>query len=392
MSDYLQSLAKLSRLDRKGIDLGLSKTKKILKIFQSPHQKFKSIHVAGTNGKGSTVAMLSSILQAAGYHVGSFYSPHVLDIRERIQVNQKWISKQDFLNLTQQIYQVMETHKIDLSYFEFLTVMAFLHYRNQNVDVGVIEVGLGGRLDATNVITPEVSVITTISHDHHRFLGNTLTKIAKEKAGIIKYKRPCVTGVRRPSVFKTIQKIARQKKSPLYAASLEENFSYTLGLQGAYQTQNARLVLKTTQVLNQKGFFISERALQKGFLTANIVGRFEKICSSPTVIVDGAHNVDGIRTCMHALNEAFPHSRRFVILGICQDKNTKKMVQMVQKNVNHTHFIEIPTPRSWKVSSHKQLKDVYPKVIQKMHEKDVLCITGSLYAVEAAKRYFESRC
>ena len=162
MSDYLQSLAKLSRLDRKGIDLGLSKTKKILKIFQSPHQKFKSIHVAGTNGKGSTVAMLSSILQAAGYHVGSFYSPHVLDIRERIQVNQKWISKQDFLNLTQQIYQVMETHKIDLSYFEFLTVMAFLHYRNQNVDVGVIEVGLGGRLDSTNVITPEVSFITTI--------------------------------------------------------------------------------------------------------------------------------------------------------------------------------------------------------------------------------------
>src|SRR3989338_1552986 len=295
---YEHALTYLLALEKKGIFLSVETTQKALEHLGYPHRKFPSVLVAGTNGKGSTVAMLSSILKAAGYRVGMYISPHLLDVRERIQIDGKMIGKSELISLVNELDLFLKKTKIDLSFFEFMTVMAFLYYARQKVDFAVVEVGLGGRLDATNVLTPLVSVITSIDFDHQRLLGNTLSKIATEKAGIIKSKGTVVAAVSQSKIQRQFQSICKKRKAKLFILGrdffIEPHFELSL-LGKAHQRKNAACAIATARLLRRKGWALSEEAIQKGLASTTWPGRLEIIHRKPLVMLDGAHNPAGIQ-------------------------------------------------------------------------------------------------
>ena len=298
----------------------------------NPHTNFKSIHVAGTNGKGSSSHLLASVLQEAGYKVGLYTSPHLKDFRERIRINGKKINKDWVVDFIENNSSFFEQHK--LSFFEMTVGMAFSYFDKESVDIAIIEVGLGGRLDSTNIIHPEVSLITNIGLDHTDILGDTIPEIAREKAGIIKPNTPVVISEFNEETAPIFKKVANKMNSKiLFADSGNYNSDYEIGLLGSYQKRNIKGVLGTLNLL--KGFEIREEDKVNGFKNVvkntGLMGRWQKIGDQPTVICDTAHNKDGLSYVLEQLKKQ-EFDTLHIVIGVVKDKNITDILPLFPKN------------------------------------------------------------
>lgn len=308
----------------------LFNTLKLSTHLENPQNNFKSIHVGGTNGKGSTSHMLASILQEAGYNVGLYTSPHLKDFRERIKVNGKVVSKQFVIGFIKRNKDFFEANS--LSFFEMTVGMAFDYFAKQNVDIAVIEVGLGGRLDSTNIITPELSIITNIGLDHTQFLGDTLKEIAGEKAGIIKQNIPVVIGEMQAETKKVFTAKANASNSDIYFADqlIEEVFKSDL--KGSYQIHNIRTVLQSIKVLKSVGYKISDLQLKKGLLNVvlntGFLGRWQTLGNNPKIICDTAHNTEGLSHVMKQLKSQV-YNNLHIVFGVVSDKDLHTIIPLL---------------------------------------------------------------
>ena len=311
----------------------LSNTLLLVDELNNPHKNFKTIHVAGTNGKGSTSHMLASVLQTAGYKVGLYTSPHLIDFRERIKINGIEIPEEYVVSFVNDHRCFFEENS--LSFFEMTVGLAFQYFSDEAVDIAVIEVGLGGRLDSTNIITPEVSVITNIGLDHTQFLGDTLEKIAFEKGGIIKDEVPVVIGEFQKETLPVFEKLANEKNAPLFLASKQPIISFVSDLKGTYQKHNLKTVFQTLQVLKEKGFILKDEAIKNGLLNVvkntGLMGRWQILSETPKVICDTAHNKEGLQYTLAQLQEE-SFSQLHIVLGMVQDKNLTAILPMFPKN------------------------------------------------------------
>ena len=380
----------------------LSNTLKLASYLNNPQQQFKAIHVGGTNGKGSTSHMLSSVLQEAGYKVGLYTSPHLKDFRERIKINGKMFPKRAVTKFIKKHKPFFEIH--ELSFFEMTVGLAFDYFVKEEVDVGIIEVGLGGRLDSTNIILPEVSVITNIGMDHTYFLGDTIIKIAKEKGGIIKPNVPVVIGETTPNVsgekseIKFIfEQIASKNKAPISFAEELEIAHYDSDLKGNYQKKNIQTVVATLQVLNEKGWNISEEAivlgLQNTVLNTGINGRWQILGTDPKVICDTAHNKEGLLLVVEQLKSE-NYERLHIILGAVNDKDLDRSLSVFPKEAVY-YFCKPNVPRGLnakllyerakKFSLHGEVylsvKLAYKAALKKASSQDLIYVGGSTFVV-----------
>jgi len=322
---YSEAIQFLYGLRLFGAKFGLENTFKLAARAGNPQEKLRFIHVAGTNGKGSTCAMLESIYRAAGLRVGLFTSPHLVSFRERIQVNRQLIPEADIVRLVEELRMANKENEATL--FEFATVMALKFFAEQKCDLVIWETGLGGRLDSTNIVTPLASVITNIALDHQQWLGDTLGKIAAEKAGIIKPGVPTVTSADEPEALGVIEKIAQEKQAPLTrvtrASCLQAGVGMAaLSLPGEHQKLNAALALATVGIL-QKQIAVTEEQIRAGLAGVNWPGRLQSIQKpdGKDILLDGAHNVAGAKVLREALEKSFPLAGRTLILGVLQDKD-----------------------------------------------------------------------
>jgi dihydrofolate synthase/folylpolyglutamate synthase len=361
----------------------------------NPHKKITTIHVAGTNGKGSTCHMLASILQESGLKVGLFTSPHLKDFRERIKINGECVSKEFVIDFIQRNKAFLEQQA--LSFFEMTSGMAFDYFARQEIDIAVIEVGLGGRLDSTNIITPIVSVITNIGLDHTQFLGDTLEKIAYEKAGIIKDKVPVVIGEFTSETRPVFELIAKKNQSEIYFAKDLNITDYESDLKGQYQKNNIRTTAKAIEVLNNIGFIIREEHIIKGFLNVvantGLQGRWQILQEEPKVICDTAHNPDGLQYVMKQL-QSEDYKKLFMVFGVVNDKDISSIVGLLPKEAYYL-FCKPDVPRGLDASFlAKELIDLgfkgevcdsvnhaFAKAKSKANIDDVIYVGGSTFVV-----------
>lgn len=324
----------------------------------NPEKKIKAVHVAGTNGKGSTSSMIASILQEAGYRVGLYTSPHLKDFRERIKINGEMISEDFVVEFIKQNKSFFEENS--LSFFEMTVGLAFDYFVKENVDIAVIEVGMGGRLDSTNIITPLVSVITNIGFDHTQFLGNTIEAIAGEKAGIIKPKIPVVIGEYTEETKKVFLAKAQECDSEIYFASDLITEDYPCGLLGDYQFHNKKTVVQTINVLKEK-FEITDDEVKKGLLnvvkSTGLLGRWQQIHSNPKVICDTAHNSHGLKIVLSQIQKEKFNNLHFV-LGVVNDKDLEDILPLFPKNAKY-FFSKPNVPRGLDASILKESAEVY---------------------------------
>ncbi|MBQ6033653.1 MAG: bifunctional folylpolyglutamate synthase/dihydrofolate synthase [Prevotella sp.] len=376
-----------------GYKEGLDNTLALDEHFGHPHQQYKTIHVAGTNGKGSCSHTIAAILQAAGMKVGLYTSPHLVDFRERIKINGQCVSKEYVIDFVEQERAFFEP--LHPSFFEITTAMAFKYFADEKVDIAVIEVGLGGRLDCTNIITPILSVITNISKDHTQFLGNTLHEIAGEKAGIIKRGVPVVIGETVPETKEVFLEKASQMEAPILFA---ENFDiskyqdYDFELKGSYQEKNRRTILCAAQQLE-----LPEEAIRQGMLevcqTTGLMGRWQQLQSTPTVICDTGHNVGGWEYLSEQIRMQSCRQCR-IVFGMVDDKEIDKVMAMLPKDAVY-YWTQAETKRAVDVSYVKALGDSlslqgtsYPDVLTAYHAAlneaaadDFIFVGGSSYVV-----------
>lgn len=424
--DYLFSrLPLFSRIGAAAFKKDLTNIIKICKFLDNPQTKFKSIHIAGTNGKGSVSHMLAAILQTAGYKTGLYTSPHLKDFRERIKINLpggqpggEMVNEDFIIGFTEKIKPLIE--QIEPSFFEITVAMAFEYFVEQQVDVAIIEVGLGGRFDSTNIITPQLSVITNIGMDHINMLGDTLEKIAFEKAGIIKPGIPVVIGEVLPETEPVFEKIAKEKKSPLIIASQKRHVInwnwqkhelvaevtedhktdhkvYHLDLPGIYQTKNLLTVLEACFQLQWQGWKIDDDIIHKGLKHAKkltgLHGRWEVIHQSPLVVMDVAHNVDGIKQLMQQV-EITEHHSLHIIIGITKDKEVEQILALLPKEAEY-YFTKAQIPRAMnedelaekakqkglKGSSFPEVNIALQTALNHAHNTDLILICGSIFLV-----------
>ncbi len=357
-----------------------------------PEKKFKSIHVGGTNGKGSTSHMLASILQEAGYKVGLYTSPHLKNFTERIRINGEEVSRSFVIDFIQKNRVFLE--KQGLSFFEMTVGMAFQYFAEEKIDIAIIEVGLGGRLDSTNIITPEVSVITNIGLDHTQFLGETLPEIAFEKAGIIKNNVPVIIGEKQSEVEHVFNEKANVSNSDIVFAS-DFSEEYETDLLGDYQKLNAKTTVKTIETL--KNFLITKDQIKKGLLNVvrntGLKGRWQVLSKSPKVICDTAHNKEGLSIVMEQLKKE-NYNKLHIVLGVVSDKNLETILTLFPKNASY-YFCEPKIPRALNVSilkakafefglsgeSFKSVNQAYKISKEKASGNDLIYIGGSTFVV-----------
>lgn len=330
----------------------LENSEKIMQFLGNPQKEIKCIHVAGSNGKGSTCSMLASILTEAGYKVGLFTSPHIKDFRERIRINGIQIPEKNVVEFIQKV----KSTQLDFepSFFEITFGMAVDYFRNEGCDICIIETGLGGRLDATNVIQPILSIITNISLEHTAMLGNTLEEIAFEKGGIIKNETPVVLGEMETHLYPVFENISKSKNAPIYySKEIKNDQDYEISLIGEYQKENLRTVLKSCEILNQKGFSINSTTIQKGFdnLFSNtgFSGRLQIIKRNPLIIFDVSHNPAGISASLDAINEINQGKLHF-IYGTSADKDVNSILKLFPKDAQF-YFTEFNNERSMKIET-----------------------------------------
>ncbi len=338
----------------------LSNTLLLAKHLNHPEKKIKTIHVAGTNGKGSTSHLLASIFQEAGYKTGLYTSPHLKDYRERIKINGENIPEEFVVNFINSNKPFFEENQ--LSFFEMTVGLAFDYFRQENVDIAIIEVGLGGRLDSTNIIQPMVSVITNIGMDHVQFLGDTLEKIASEKAGIIKAKTPVVIGEYVPDTRDVFLEKAREMQSKIYFASDEIQETYPSALLGDYQIHNKKTVLQIIRIIqSQIDFFISEENIKDGFWkvieNTGLQGRWQQLGENPKIICDTAHNKHGLEIVMKQIQRE-DFEQLHIVLGMVNDKNPDDVLPLFPKNAIF-YFCQPNIPRGMPAEELRQKAEVF---------------------------------
>jgi len=416
---YLFSkLPMYSRIGAAAYKADLTNTIQLCESLGNPQTSFKTIHVAGTNGKGSVSHMLASILQAAGYSTGLYTSPHLRDFRERIKINGGMIDKDFVVDFTQRIDPLMQA--IEPSFFEITVAMAFDYFAREKVDIAVIETGLGGRLDSTNIIIPELSVITNIGMDHMNILGDSIEKIAREKAGIIKKGVPVVIGEELPETRSIFEEVAHDNKAPLTFATEKRNVAnwrwehhaffvelaeehqtdhkvYQLDLAGIYQAKNLVTTLTACSILKNKGWALDESAIKTGLKqvkkTTGLHGRWETIHIQPLVILDVAHNPEGIRQLLQQI-EITEHHALHMIIGMVNDKDIHSVLRVLPLQAEY-YFTRAQIPRALdetelarESAAHGLHGDAYPDVntalkaaLSKASEQDLIVVCGSVFLV-----------
>ena len=419
---YQKSLDYLYRLEKFGMVFGLTQVKKILDALGNPHREVQAIHVGGTNGKGSTAAMMSSILQKEGYRVGLYTSPHLIRFTERIKVNGKEIEEKEVADLTRWMRREVEAAGVapSFTFFDFTTAMALAYFKRKLVDLAILEVGLGGRLDSTNVIDPLISVITNIAKEHEAYLGKTVLKIAGEKAGIIKRGRPLITAATQPQILRLFSKTCRRKGSPFlrvgkdfrYVRAGGGDFDYEglhrklwgihLNLKGSHQVLNATTALGAMEVLEDLGYPVSTEAMMDGLREVDWPGRLEMVSSSPRVLLDGAHNPAGALVLKESLEKEFRYRHLTLLVGIMKDKDIASMLHFLAPLADRIILTRPHTDRAMppallkkaldqngkKAEIAEDLKEAIERGLSLTRKEDLLCITGSLYTVGEARAYF----
>ena len=396
--NYNQTLAWLfkrlpmyQRVGAPAMRLGLDQMNRLSAALGNPHRSLKCIHIAGTNGKGSTAHMLASVLQTAGYTVGLYTSPHLKDFRERIKINGQLIDKEIVVDFVKKNLELLESG--NYSFFEATVGMAFSYFSKARVDVAIIEVGLGGRLDATNIITPILSIITHISMDHQQFLGNTIESIAVEKAGIIKKNVPVILGQNKEPVVKVIHEIAETLSSPLFFSNPSE--TYTTDLLGDYQKENVATAYMALQVLTE--FDVNEDHMQKGLQAVakntGLEGRWQILERSPMVIADVAHNEAGISAVMNQL-KSMAFDQLHIVFGMVDDKDFDQIQKQLLKDAKY-YFCSPNVVRAKAVDqlfmeanrlnyngkSYGSVSDALDAAKTMASPSDIILICGSLFVV-----------
>ena len=408
----------------------LDRMKKLLSLVGNPHKKITSVHIAGTKGKGSTAAMLAKMLESNDYKVGLYTSPHLVHLHERIVVNSVTITDSEMLGLMNRIHAPVEKLSKDPpTFFEIMTALALMHFADQEVDIAIIETGLGGRLDSTNVIKPEVIGITSLSIDHPQQLGMTIDSIAKEKAGVFKKGIPIVTVQQEPLALKILKSEALAHSAPISITGNDIDFSYRfetsrehgphtriclttptskfehlrVPLHGKHQAINCGLALAMLDKLKARGYQFDNEKVTKGLHSVSLLGRMEMICHDPRIMIDGAHNAASIRALIHAIGQNIPYDSMVVIFGCNGDKDIAGMLQELQYGADKVIFTRSHSP---KAVSPQDLAEMYGEICNKMCQvssslgealqlansavsrEDLICITGSFYLIGQAKVRF----
>ncbi len=422
--NYTEAISYIKDTAKFGSKLGLERTEKILEYLGNPHKKIKTIHIAGTNGKGSTTAMLTKILVTSGYKVGCYISPYIEEFEERMQINNKNIPKDDLAEIVTEVSKAVE--KViagdygNPTEFEIITCAGFLYFERNNVDFAVVEVGLGGRLDSTNVINPELSIIGSISLDHVAILGDTLEKIAFEKGGIIKNETPVVLYPQEDCVTKVIEDICDMKDAPLVKVNrdnatfvgvndtegqrvtqslkiktLKDGYEVSLALLGVHQVQNCNVVINSCEALMDMGVKITKESIIDGLKAVKWPGRLEIMKRKPLVVMDGAHNIDGIKKLAESIDTYFKYKNMVLILGILADKQVDEMINTICPKGSKIIAV---TPHSERAELCEDLREkiilcnenceavmdyeeAYRKALSYCDEDDMVVISGSLYMV-----------
>lgn len=406
MNDYDACLSflynQLPMFQRKGAaayKANLDNTYALDQMFKHPHRAFRSIHVGGTNGKGSSSHMLASVLQEAGYKVGLYTSPHLIDFRERIRVNGEMITPEAIMQFVHEYQQRNQDVQVSPSFFELTVIMAFQYFKDQQVDVAIVEVGLGGLLDSTNIITPELALITNVSLDHTNLLGNTVEDIAHEKAGIIKTGIPTVVSESNADYNSVFNSKAEKEQSPIYFAdTCALPFAqYELDLKGGYQQKNVQGVLKAIELLQAGDWRIAEEHIRRGLasvrLNTKLRGRWEVVQENPLVVCDTGHNVGGIEQVVRQLKQTCK-GELWIVIGMVNDKDQKKVLELLPR---HAHYIFTQASMERAMSAKDlaaiaasvgltgeiipQVKEAVNHAISKAKGEDLIYVGGSTFVV-----------
>ena len=418
--DYSEARRLLDALPRR-VKPGLDRINRLVNALGKPEQHFPVVHIAGTNGKGSVAAMVGAILRASGYHVGRFTSPDLVDFRDRIEVNGSWISEPQFAAVIDRLAPLLATTDDPPTMFEVLTAVAFSHFANERVDIAVVEVGLGGRYDATNIVRPTLSVLTTVGRDHMDILGNTIAQIAWEKAGIAHHAVPLLVGQLVPDADAMVTQVARDVGATLIradAVTVDEVHrdltgatyrisgpglpdTVTVPLPGGYERDNLRVVLAAIVALRDRGWDIPTAAIATGLRTVTWPGRFEVVHHAPTIVLDGAHNLPGVQALARDIAYFFPErTRRSLLFGVLADKEFAAMAGVLFPLFPRIVLTQSDSARALPAAMLVPLAVNYgiqPTVTESVAEgltrartglgaDDVLIITGSLTVVRAARR------
>ncbi len=423
--EYNEILHYLLDLELFGVKLGLTNINRILTLLGDPHKAYPTIHIAGTNGKGSTSAIITSILANCGYRVGLYTSPHLVDFRERIRINDKLISKKhitDFFTVNKERFE-----PINPTFFEVVTALAFDYFRQEKVDIAVIETGLGGRLDATNVVTPVVSVITNIDFEHTKQLGTQISQIAMEKAGIIKNGVPVVTAVKNIDAGRVLRQTCVARKTKLISifdetqyvikeineskteldvlTRSQKYYNLRLALPGRHQLDNAVCALIAAEVAESAGLKITPIGVSNGFRTVKWPGRLQRISREPEIILDVGHNPAAMTTLWEYFKEFYPQRNIVTVFGILSDKDSSKMLQTLER---FTSTIILTKPMSDRAADPEMLareaakittnfqviphvRDAYKAALEHAQPTDVVLVTGSHYTVGEILALIEGR-
>ena len=418
---YQEAMKYITEVGNFGSSYGLERTYKLLELLDNPHGKLKIIHVAGTNGKGSTTAMITSMLKEAGYKVGMYTSPFLEEFEERIQINGNNIPKEKLAQLMTKIKyavdKVIEEGYNHPTEFEIITALMFLYFATEKVDFAVVEVGLGGRLDSTNVITPILSVITSISFDHTNILGNTLEEIAREKAGIIKAGIPTLIYPQEEIVEKVLSEKCEELGAKLYKINkddaklveiikedkiyqlvkvkLDDEYDVKLPLLGEHQILNLAVALKALEIIKDKAAKLSKESIIKALSEVRWNGRLEVMSNEPCVVIDGAHNIQGITQLDKNIKKYFKYDDLYLILGILADKDVDHMVKVITPQAKKVFTV---TPNSMRAETAEELleevkkynesceacndyKNAFEDALKLCKKDDLLLISGSLYMI-----------
>lgn len=422
--NYEEALDYLNSVRRLGSRPGLESIGYLLEHMGNPQDRLNIVHVAGTNGKGSTVAFISNILKEAGYKVGMFISPYLDHITEMVMTDGREISQDSFAGIIGEISlhieKMLSEGQPHPTEFEIITALAFEYFLRENCDICIIETGMGGRLDATNIIKkPLLSVITSISMDHTQYLGNTLAEIAAEKAGIIKENGDVVLYQQENDIRQVFLEACREKGATLHDTDFSEiNATYTgisrqifdyrdhkdlqISLLGLHQRKNAVVAITAIDILRQKGFDVPEESLRSGLMSVKWPGRLEIMQEKPFFIIDGAHNIDGAKALRRTLDEYFPDKRRIFITGVLKDKEFEKMMEIVLPQAFMVYAVTPDVERGLKAGFLAEVAGNYCKYVQinvtieeaiktsldNALPDDIICAFGSLYILAGIRKFF----
>lgn len=419
-----------SRYSTTASKLGLSRIEVLCARLGNPEKKLKKVvHIGGTNGKGSSARLISNILRCAGYSVGTYLSPHLHSYNERFLLDSVMVSNDELdklLSLIKPVVEQLDAEGISPTFFEITTVVAFLLFEKKNLDFCIVEVGLGGRFDATNVVVPDVCVITNISLEHTQQLGTTTEKIAFEKAGIIKSAVPIITAVSDEKALGVIREVAEQLSAPLevvyptdwnrlsassdkQAFEIKNSSSYSVvaSMLGLHQGENIALAIRTCEELRAQGVRISEKNIQDGVFQTKNPGRMEILCSNPMLLIDGAHNPGGIKALVNTLSNDLKYDKLVLVVGLLKDKNFEEILDLLLPICNICIATLPRTPRArsaedlmcyakktnpcLEVLSSESVSEALDIAFKKASADDLICVTGSLFTVGEARFVLNSK-